>query len=161
MIGRYLRRPVRRQATKADRGSSSKTRALSLVPLVFYREHQSECSWGVAVGPGVAPEAPVEIAFTAGPVGGEWSPAFDSVPDFLAVQGAWQAVQGGLPVTALVTGAIVAGVAAREDKRGARVRAAAVRQGQERIVTGAATVWTFDGSVLVYEGEQFLRLARR
>jgi hypothetical protein len=129
--------------------------------LVFYRENQSICAWGVAVGAGAAPEPLVEIAYADGPGAGAWAPAFDRVPDFFAVQGAWQAVHGGLPVTALVTGAIVAGIAPPDDARGARVKAAATRHARERIVTRASSVWMLDGCVLVYDDAHFFGLGGR
>jgi hypothetical protein len=93
----------------------------------------------------------VEIAYADGPGAGAWAPAFDRVPDLFAVEGAWQGVRGGLPVTALVTGAIVAGVAAPDDAWGARVKAAATRHARERIATRASTVWTLDRCVLAYD----------
>ncbi len=130
--------------------------------LVFYRENQSVCAWAVAVGTGAAPEPPVEIAYADGSGGaGAWATAFDCLPDFFAVQGAWQAVRGGLPVMALVTGALVAGVAARDDARGARAKAAATRHARERIATRASTVWTLGVCILAYDQANFFGLGGR
>jgi hypothetical protein len=128
--------------------------------LMFYRESQSVCVWGIPLDAVLMDDPPVDVSYREAQKR-TWVRAFDRVSQMVVVQGAWQAVHGGLPVSALVTGASVAGVAKATEVRGAKVLAAAARVGHERIAAGGSTVWTLFGCILVAEAGDFFGLGAR
>lgn len=77
--------------------------------LVFYEENQGVVVWGVAaaaLATGVSvDDLPVAQGYedAAMPSGWAFHAEFASVAEFMCAQGAWQAVQGGLPFVGVMT----------------------------------------------------------
>lgn len=131
--------------------------------LVFYEEAQGVCHWGIALSSLGLDDPPVD-ASERGPFGQTlWVREFSSVSEFLLVQGAWQALEGGLPFVGLMIDDRIAG-GAREPERAvldARVRETATREGTLIIDTPTTKVWRLYGAFLVAMSETHFGLAAR
>jgi hypothetical protein len=130
--------------------------------LVIYKENQWVCDWGIAVDSLGADDPPVHVSYVdaAGKVC--WGDEFSSVTEFLCAQGAWQAIEGGLPFVGLVTDVEIAGLESTSaTSMGKRVRSTARQIGREFVATKGMTAWVIQGCVLAMASDSHFGLASR
>ena len=122
--------------------------------LVIYEENQAAIVWGIARSvlaeddPPVAQGQPRQRG-----TGARFKAEFRSVSEFAAAQGAWQAVQGGLPFVGVW----------QQPARGQRVDARSLTRalGPSLLVTTGMRAWLVAGGVAVLAGRSYLGLATR
>ncbi len=118
--------------------------------LVFYEENQEVVVWAIARERLSEDDPPVDQGQPASGRGDEWSyfPEFRSVSEFACAQGAWQAVQGGLPYV---------GVLANDPN----VERALNALGPPSLEAETMTAWLVSGGVLLHAGDGYVGLATR
>lgn len=113
--------------------------------LVFYEENQEVVVWAIASAALEKDDPPVDQGqFDRKKKRWSFYPEFKSVSEFACAQGAWQAVQGGLPF-----------VGVRDDHK------AAPRLGAPALETSGMTAWLLPGGVVLKAGPRYLGLATR
>lgn len=128
--------------------------------LIFYNENQRVCRWGIAVSSLVLDDPPVHTSYL-GTSGEQWMLEAASVTEFIRVHGSWQAVQGGLPVVGVVSGASIAGVSTSKSGLGRKVREAASHAASPFVVTKTTSAWIIQGCVLAMASDEHFGLAAR
>lgn len=132
--------------------------------LVFYEENQDVVVWGIERSRLADDDPPVDQGQpTAAPNVGTFYPEFASVSEFARAQGAWQAVQGGLPyVGALTSPAMRARSSEAQALAANAAPARAFRDslGEPALETAGMLAWLVDGGVFV-DARGYLGLATR
>jgi hypothetical protein len=122
--------------------------------LIFYEENQGVVAWGVARANCLLDDPPV-VQGQVGEDGVGWTfhPEFRSLSEFACAQGAWNAVQGGLPFVGVW----------QQSGGGRRVDSTALTDafGAAALATDGMRVWLVDGGVAVDAGDGYLGLATR
>jgi hypothetical protein len=129
--------------------------------LPFYRENQGVCDWGIAVASLGADDPPVHVSFAGRNGELSWEDEFSSVTEFLCVQGAWQAVQGGLPFVSIIIDTEFPGAPPTDPSLGRKVRAAARRIGNQFVASKGLTAWVIRGCVLAMASDTHFGMASR
>jgi hypothetical protein len=131
--------------------------------LVFYTENQNVCAWGIALAALGLDDPPIDVSCLGQSGELQWMEEFPSVTEFLCVQGAWQAIQGGLPFVGVRTATEVAGVEpkAGTEEVGSRIRSAANRAGRRYIASRATEAWIVKGCVFAMASDAYFGLAGR
>jgi hypothetical protein len=124
--------------------------------LVFYEENQAGVVWGIPLSRLGAEDPPVDQGQPdLGSSTWTFYPEFRSVSEFACAQGAWQAVQGGLPYV---------GVRQRpraEDAGGATRLALEAKLGPAKLVIDGMSAWLVERGVAVELPGGYLGLATR
>jgi hypothetical protein len=120
--------------------------------LIFYEENQAVVVWAIARSRLLEEDPPVDQGQLTD---GDWTfySEFGSVSEFASAQGAWQAVQGGLPFV----GQVQQPADARRVDSVAMTRA----YGPPSLVTEGMSAWLVDGGVAIDAGDGFIGLATR
>ena len=123
--------------------------------LVFYEENQAVVVWGIARAALGRADPPVEHGQFHDQAGAwKFHPESRSVSEFACAQGAWQAVQGGLPFVG-----VVAEFRRRASRRGGPVLAK--RLGQPSYLRRDMAAWIVAGGVVVEFLAGFVGLGTR
>lgn len=118
--------------------------------LLIYIENQSASVFGIPIGEH-ASDPPVDISFEPDLAGATWERAFERFSHFVAVQGAWQAIRGGVQASALVTATTIPGIAGDYEHREKKFAEASARVARERVAGGGSTIWTCSRCILAVE----------
>lgn len=120
--------------------------------LVFYEENQAVVVWAIARARLSEADPPVDQGQCSDD-GWTFYPEFGSVSEFACSQGAWQAVQGGLPFVGVL----------QQPAEARRIDAAGMTAafGAPSLVTEGMQAWLVDGGVAVDAGDGYLGLATR
>jgi hypothetical protein len=128
--------------------------------LAFYKEKQNACRWGISLKSSAADDPRVSASYSKDGGATRWVEEFQSISEFLRVQGAWQAILGGLPFSGLVSKPSVAAVAPKESSElGIRVKEAAIRVGREYVAARTTTAWIVHGCVFAMASLDYFGLA--
>jgi len=115
--------------------------------LVFYEENQEVVMWGIHVDHLGEVDPKVEQGQPHDDGHIEWHSEFKSVSEFMCAQGAWQAVQGGLPW--------VGSLADGSEQLDALLRSL----GAQSLDTEGLRAWSVPGGIFVHAGKAYLGLA--
>ncbi len=120
--------------------------------LVFYEENQDVVVWAIARSRLSEEDPPVDQGQLADD---EWTfySEFASVSEFACAQGAWQAVQGGLPFVGVV----------QQPADARRLDAAAMTKafGAPSLLAEGMSAWLVEGGVAIDAGDGYVGLATR
>lgn len=121
--------------------------------LIFYEENQAVVVWAIARSELTKEDPPVDQGQHDEKSGWSFYAEFRSLSEFAAAQGAWQAVQGGLPFS---------GVLQQPENR-RRVDATALTRelGAPGVATDSMSAWLIDGGVVIDAGDGYVGLAAR